>query len=66
MARDYDPSVPEDQTIRFILNHIRSGSIVVLHDRVPLKLKISNILAPLLHELIKKEFTFGVIGSTFM
>lgn len=63
MAQDYDPGVPENKTIRFILRNIRSGSVVVLHEQMPLKTKILNILPHLLHELNKKEYTFGVIGT---
>jgi len=63
MAGDYKSNITEKQCIQFILDHIQCGSIVVLHDSAYENHKILNILPPLLHELTKKQYTFGVIGS---
>jgi peptidoglycan/xylan/chitin deacetylase (PgdA/CDA1 family) len=62
MAGDYNTEIPEEKCIRYILQHIRAGSILVMHDSKQTENRILNILPPLLDELTRKGFNFGVIG----
>lgn len=61
LSEDYDERYTAEQCIEKVMQQVRAGSIIVLHDNPKCLEKMKVILPELLKRLSEKGFTFGVL-----
>lgn len=56
LSKDYDPSLSPDDVYNNVMDHLRSGSIIVFHDSVKSWARIKEALPRVLVEIRKKGY----------
>lgn len=64
LSGDFDPHLTGEECLANVLNHVRPGSIVVMHDSLKSYETLKFVLPRLLAELDAKGYRFEVVPQT--
>lgn len=61
LSKDYDSSVKPNEVVTNVLEHIRPGSIIVMHDNIKAAYNVRNSLPQILPGIVEAGLTFAVL-----
>lgn len=61
LSADFDTTIDGERCVRNVLDHVRSGSVIVFHDSVKAEPRLRHALPRVLAELVKRGYAFDVL-----
>ncbi len=63
LSRDYNKNISDDDIINNVTASLQPGSIIVFHDSVKTWPKLINVLPPVLKEINKQGYNYGLFNN---
>ncbi len=63
LSKDYDGTVDENTCLHNVIDNVKSGSIVVMHDSLKADCNIRATLEPIIDNLLSRNFVFRVLDN---
>jgi peptidoglycan-N-acetylglucosamine deacetylase len=61
LSKDYDGTVDEETCLNNVIDHVKSGSIIVMHDSLKAECNLKGTLEKMIEILLAKNFHFKAI-----